>query len=79
MILCVPKETTHKFGDKPWLGFECVTMVPMCKKLIDVKLLTEEERNWVNDYHVKVMEKIGGRFENDERTRRWLERECAPL
>ena len=71
-------ETKYKFGDKPYLGFEHVTMVPMCRKLIDVGLLSGQEREWLNGYHKEVLEKTGHFFEKDEKTRRWLERECAP-
>ena len=78
-----PVETTHKFGDKPWLGFECVTMVPMCQKLIDTTLLTDGEKKWINDYHHTVWEKVGGLFddktEDGVRTRKWLQRECAAI
>ena len=62
-----------------WLGFECVTMVPFCRKLIDEGLLSEKERGWVNAYHKEVLEKTRGYFEGDGRTMRWLERECAEM
>ncbi|GAB7362166.1 hypothetical protein MBLNU230_g2192t1 [Neophaeotheca triangularis] len=78
VIMVREVETKHKFGDKPFLGFEHVTMVPMCRKLVDVSLLTEGEREWLNAYHREVLEKTAKFFEGDERTRKWLERECAP-
>ncbi|KAK3111249.1 hypothetical protein LTR53_013686 [Teratosphaeriaceae sp. CCFEE 6253] len=71
-------ETKHKFGEKPFLGFEHVTMVPMCRKLVNVGMLTEVERRWLDDYHKEVLEMTAKFFEGDERSRRWLERECAP-
>ena len=67
------------FGGVTWLGFECVTMVPLCRKLIDEELLSEKERKWINEYHREVMEKTNGYFEGDERTMKWLERECAEI
>ena len=69
----------HRFGDKPYLGFEHVTMVPYCRKLIDVELLTPKEREWVNAYHREILEKTKGFVDKEERTRKWLERECAEL
>jgi Xaa-Pro aminopeptidase len=77
MFMVKEVETKHRFGDKPYFGFEHVTMVPMCRKLIDVGLLTEGEREWVNGYHREVMEKIGGLI--DERAKRWLERETKAI
>ena len=79
MIMAHETSTNHKFGDKPWLGFEHVTMVPMCQKLIDPSLLTADEKQWLNDYHREVWEKTSGFFKNDERTTRWLKRETAPV
>lgn len=81
---------THHFGGKPWLGFEHVTMVPLCRKLIDVSLLTPRETRWLNAYHAEIWEKTKVFFENDagegkgdrsgkERTKRWLMKECAAL
>jgi Xaa-Pro aminopeptidase len=81
MILCREVSTSHSFGDKPWLGFEYVTMTPLCRKLLDPSLLTDREKGWVNAYHKKVWEKTKGYFEGGknggELTLKWLERECA--
>ncbi|KIW56717.1 hypothetical protein PV05_05353 [Exophiala xenobiotica] len=79
MIMAKEARTNHKFGDKPWIAFEHVTMVPMCRKLIDPTLLATEERDWLNHYHKEVWEKTNGFFKNDERTTRWLRRETASI
>ncbi|KAL8635988.1 MAG: hypothetical protein Q9228_006571 [Teloschistes exilis] len=79
MIMAKEAQTNHHFGDKPWLGFEYVTMVPMCRKLIDGKMLTAEERSWLNEYHQTVYDKTKGFFEKDERTLKWLQRETQPI
>lgn len=72
-------KTNHRFGDKPYLGFEHVTMVPMCRKLIDGDLLTATEKRWLNEYHAEVLKKTRGFFEKDDRTMRWLSRETQPI
>ncbi|MCK5877687.1 MAG: aminopeptidase P family protein [Candidatus Marithrix sp.] len=41
------------------LGFEILTQVPIDPKLIDFTLLTEIEIKWLQNYHNKIMEKIG--------------------
>src|SRR5271156_5647781 len=79
MIMAKEIETNHKFGDKPWLGFEHVTMVPMCRKLIDASLFDPEERDWLNAYHKEVWEKTNKFFEGDDRTTKWLLRETQPI
>lgn len=72
-------KTEHQFGDKPFLGFEHVTMTPMCRKLIDTSILTPTEIAWLNAYHAEVFEKTKGFFEKDPLTMAWLERETAPF
>lgn len=79
VIMVKEVKTKYSFGDKPYFGFEHVTMVPMCRKLIDPAMLTEDERQWVNAYHNEVMEKTAPFFSGDELTMKWLRRETSPL
>ncbi|KAH9903710.1 aminopeptidase-like protein [Xylariomycetidae sp. FL2044] len=78
VIMVKEVQTKHKFGDKPYLGFEHVTMVPYCRKLIDTGVLTDTEKQWLNDYNVEIREKTKGYFEGDELTMAWLQRETEP-
>jgi len=79
MAIVTETKTKHTFGDKPYLGFEHVTMVPYCRSLIDASLLTEKEIKWLNDYNTMVFEKTSKYFENDELTMAWLKRETQPF
>jgi len=79
IIVVKEVQTNHRFGDKPYLGFDHVTMVPMCRKLIDVSLLTDVEKNYLNKYHAEVREKTKSFFRGDERTLAWLERETTAI
>jgi Xaa-Pro aminopeptidase len=72
-------KTEHSFGDKPFLGFEHVTMVPYCRKLIDEGLLTAEEREWLNQSNKEIREKMAERLEGDGLAQAWLERETQPF
>ncbi|KAF8477396.1 putative Xaa-Pro aminopeptidase P [Kalaharituber pfeilii] len=72
-------ETKHRFGDRPYFGFEHLTMVPMCRNLIDVSLLSPEEKKWLNSYHAEVYEKTKGFFGEDSLALKWLERETAEI
>lgn len=78
IIMVREVKTQHNFGDKPYLGFEHVTMTPMCRKLIDPVLLSAEEKEWLNDYHSEVLDKTKSYFKDDELTMAWLKRETAP-
>ena len=64
-------------GERAMLGFETLTFAPLSQALIDVSLLSEHERRWVDAYHAEVMAKIGPRLDASLRT--WLEAACQPL
>ncbi len=64
-------------AERPMLGFENLTLVPIDRRLIEVTQLSEHERQWLNAYHARVRERIGPLLE--EPVRRWLEQATAPL
>ncbi len=55
MILCTAGTTTE-FGQ--FYTFETLTLVPLDSRLIATGLLTPQERNWINDYHRLIWEKV---------------------
>lgn len=73
------RETKYVFGDQPFLGFENVTMVPYCRNLIDVNLLSSEEKKWIDSYHATVLETTKDFFKDDPLTLAWLTRETLPI
>lgn len=79
VVMVREADTPYRFGDKPFFGFEHVTMVPMCRKLIDPSLLSAEEKQWLNDYHAEVEEKTKPFFAGDQLTQTWLHRETRPI
>jgi len=79
IIMVKEVETKHQFGEKPYLGFEHVTMVPYCRKLIDETLLTSTEKEWLNEYHKEIKAKTESFLKDDEIALRWLERETLPI
>jgi Xaa-Pro aminopeptidase len=58
-------------------GFETLTLAPFDRRLIDVELLTAEERGWLDAYHARVREEIGPMLDGE--TLAWLEKATAPL
>lgn len=64
-------------GDRPMLGFECLTFAPLARNLIDTDLLSSEERDWVDDYHQRVLAEIGDLVDGE--VKEWLEQACQPL
>ncbi|KAI6778248.1 Xaa-Pro aminopeptidase P-like protein [Emericellopsis cladophorae] len=79
IVMVMETNTKYCFGDKPFLGFEHVTMVPYCQNLIDSSLLTEGEIKWINTYNAEIMDKTKGFFTNDPLTMAWLTRETQPI
>ncbi|MEE9346843.1 MAG: aminopeptidase family protein P, partial [Robiginitomaculum sp.] len=64
-------------GERPMLGFENLTFAPIDRELIDVAMLSNEERDWVNSYHGQVMDKIGPQVKGEVWA--WLEQVCAAV
>jgi len=64
-------------AERTLLGFETLTLAPIDRRLIDVDLLTDIERAWVDAYHQRVRDEIGPRV--DDATRAWLDQAAAPL
>lgn len=72
--------TPYNFGGVKYLGFEHVTMCPMQKTLVDLSLLTANERAWLNNYHEEVFQKVSPYLKGtDEVALEWLRRVCAPV
>jgi Xaa-Pro aminopeptidase len=48
-----------KVGGGNYLEFETLTLCPIDLRLLEPKLLTEQERDWLNAYHKRVWREIG--------------------
>jgi Xaa-Pro aminopeptidase len=68
-VVTEPREVPG--GERPMLGFETITLVPMDLRLIEAGLLTQPERDWLNRYHDRVRSEIGPLVGASERI--WLE------
>lgn len=73
----VTEPTAIAGGERPMHGFEQLTFAPLDRKLIDVDLLTPDERAYVDAYHAGTLAKVGPLLDGE--VRGWLERQCAPL
>lgn len=73
----VTEPTAIAGGERPMHGFEQLTFAPLDRRLIDVDLLTPDERAYVDAYHAETLAKVGPLLDGE--VRGWLERQCAPL
>jgi Xaa-Pro aminopeptidase len=64
-------------GEIAMLGFECLTFAPLARRLIDVKLLSKDERRWVNDYHKRVWKLLNRKLDGEAKD--WLKAACARI
>jgi len=71
-LVLVIAEPEPKGAERPLNTFETLTLAPIDRRLIDVKMLTPKERAWLNSYHKRVRDVIGPLV--DAPTREWLKR-----
>ncbi len=75
LVLVEPRVIAGAEGD--FLGFETLTIAPIDRSLVDLALLTADERAWWNLYHAKVEEILAPQL--DGLALDWLKAQCAPL
>ncbi|KAI4874035.1 hypothetical protein NFI96_019580 [Prochilodus magdalenae] len=81
VVLVVPTKPKYNYRNRGSLTFEPLTLVPIQVKMISTDLLTQKERDWLNDYHRKCRETIGAELERQGRKEAldWLIRETQPI
>ncbi|MBW4728343.1 aminopeptidase P family protein [Prevotella melaninogenica] len=73
-LLIVPAESTA-FGD--FLKFETLTLAPIDTAPIVLEMLSTEEREWLNNYHRRVYERLSPYLEGNEKE--WLRKATLPI
>ncbi len=74
LVIAAPEP---KGAEKPVNAFETLTLAPIDRRLIDSRLLTAKERNWIDSYHARVQEVLSPLL--DAATRAWLDAAARPL
>ncbi|KAG0580931.1 hypothetical protein M758_4G214000 [Ceratodon purpureus] len=77
VLIVKEAQAKHNFGDKGYLAFEHITWVPYQTKLMDLSLMSEVEKDWVDDYHSVCREKVSPLLSGPELE--WLHRATEPL
>ncbi|MBN8820380.1 MAG: aminopeptidase P family protein [Sphingomonas sp.] len=75
-LVLVVKRQAGEDG-KQFLGFETLSHAPIDRALIEVSLLSDAERDWVDAYHARTLEIVGPQLDGEAKA--WLEAACAPL
>ncbi len=74
LLLCIEK-MTNEWGR--FLGFETLTKVPYEREAVIAGMLTERQKEILNDYHKSVYALYAGKLEDEERE--WLASVTAPV
>ncbi|XP_072094981.1 xaa-Pro aminopeptidase 1 isoform X2 [Mobula birostris] len=81
IFLTVPAKTKYQYLNRESLRFEALTLVPIQSKMVNVELLTEKERDWLNSYHRLCREVMGAELEKQGKLKalQWLMKETEPV
>ncbi len=71
------KQTKATTTEDEWLTFETLTLCFYDTSLIEMSLMTEDEIDWLNAYHVRVYKEVSPLLNEEER--KFLARKCAAL
>ena len=71
MLVVVEKDGLH--------GFENLTLCPYDKNLFDLSLLTQNDVNFINEYHKRVWETVSPHLTGDEESLAWLKKATLPI
>ena len=78
LITVIPaKRTAEATTEDEWLAFETLTLCFYDTSLIEMSMMTEDEIDWLNAYHVRVYKEIAPLLNADERA--FLARKCAAI
>lgn len=78
LITVVPaKQTKATTTEDEWLQFETLTLCFYDTSLIEMSLMTEDEIDWLNAYHVRVYKETAPLLNADEAA--YLARKCAAI
>jgi Xaa-Pro aminopeptidase len=76
-LLVVKEPTDIEGGERAMLSFETLTFAPIDRNLIDARLLTRDELQWLDAYHARVLKDVGSFMTGDALA--WIVKACAPL
>ncbi|XP_023676082.1 xaa-Pro aminopeptidase 1 isoform X2 [Paramormyrops kingsleyae] len=81
VVLVVPTKPKYNYRNRGSLTFQPITLVPIQAKMINSEMLTQKERNWLNEYHRQCREIVGAELERQSRKEAldWLIRETQPI
>jgi Xaa-Pro aminopeptidase len=78
LITVIPaKQTKATTTEDEWLAFETLTLCFYDTSLIEMSIMTEDEIDWINAYHVRVYKEVSPLLNEAERA--YLAKKCAAI
>lgn len=78
LITVIPaKQTKETTTEDEWLAFETLTLCFYDTNLIEMSMMTEDEIDWLNAYHVRVYKEVSPLLNEEER--KYLAKKCKAL
>jgi len=74
-LVAVKEAEATEFGS--FLEFETLTLCPIDVQAIELSLLTNQEKDWLNAYHGNVFALLSPHLTPDEKS--WLQAKCQPI
>jgi Xaa-Pro aminopeptidase len=74
-VMRVVDRAQNEFGE--FLAFDTLSYCPIDITALDVSMLTDKHKKWLNDYHAIVREKLSPLMNGDENL--WLARETRAI
>ncbi len=75
LVVVVPRKI--KGAERKMLGFDTLTLAPIDRRLVEVKLMTPEELAWLDAYHARVRKALSPLL--DKELKAWLADATKPL
>lgn len=81
LVVTQKAETRYNFNQLGFLKLDTITLVPIQLKMIEVNLLTEDEVNWLNNYHATCRELVGQHLDKmgKQNVKKWLIKETEKI
>ena len=78
LLTVIPaKQTNETTTEDEWLAFETLTLCFYDTSLIEMSLMTDDEIDWINAYHVRVYKEISPLLNDEEKS--YLAYKCAAI